>query len=185
MKNKNIFVADIMTREPRTIKPDTNLMECIKKMVKKRTGSFPVLEKNKLVGFISRHDVLWAIIKKSKRELKDIKVIEIARKKIATIRPMATVDEAFNKMKKSKLQKLPVIQEGEFVGMITLKDILNFSPEFYPELDELAQIREESQKLKRLKKRETISNGICEECGNQEMLYKFNGMMVCEPCMNS
>jgi len=182
---KNILVADIMTREPRVIKPSISVLDCIKQMVKKRTGSFPIVEKKKLVGFISQHDVLWAIIKKTKKELQQVNVMEISRRKIATIRPTATVEEAFNKMKKLKLQKLPVIQENELVGMITLRDILNFNPEFYPELNELARIREESQKLKRLKKREKVIEGVCEECGNQEFLYHSNGILLCESCMNN
>ncbi len=33
---KNILVVDIMTREPVTIDPSTNLLECAKKMVKKK-----------------------------------------------------------------------------------------------------------------------------------------------------
>jgi dTDP-4-amino-4,6-dideoxygalactose transaminase len=41
MAMKNILVADVMTRTPITLKPDTNLLECAKKMVRKRVGSLP------------------------------------------------------------------------------------------------------------------------------------------------
>ena len=91
-------------------------------------------------------------------------------------------------MKKLKFSTLPVIQEGKLVGMITLKDILNFNPEIYPELDELAEIREEARKLKRVKKAQSksfIPEGICEECGSQDILYRINGMLICESCKNS
>jgi len=54
-------------------------------------------------------------------------------------------------MKRLKFQRLPVIQKGEFLGIITLKDILSFHPELYPEMDEFEKIREESEKLKRFK----------------------------------
>ena len=92
------------------------------------------------------------------------------------------------KMKKLKFDRLPVIHEKELVGMITIKDILNFSPELYPELDEFAKIREESKKLRRIKKAKTkefMHDGICEECGNQDILYRVHGMLVCESCKNS
>ena len=59
---KNILVADVMTREPFTIKPDTNLLECAKKMVKKRVGSLLIVSKKKLVGFISRKDILITLV---------------------------------------------------------------------------------------------------------------------------
>lgn len=178
-----ILVADIMTRDPITCKPETNLLECAKKMVKNKVGSLILIDKKKLVGFISNHDILWALTKKSKENLKDIKAIDISPKKIATIRPTATMEDAIKKMKELKFERLPVIQEKELLGVITAKDILNFKPEIYPELEELTKIREESQKLKRIKNKTT--EGICEECGHQNLLYRFNGMLVCESCMNS
>ena len=142
----NILVADIMTREPITIKPETNLLECAKKMVRKRVGSLPLLNKKKLVGFISEKDILWALIKKSKKDMSEINAIDISPKKIATIKPSATIKQVLIKMKKLKFERLPVIHDSELVGMITAKDIFNFNPEFYPELDEFAQIRENSQR---------------------------------------
>jgi len=185
---RKILVADVMTRDPITIKPNTNLLDCTKKMVRKRVGSLLIIDKKKLVGFISRKDILWALIKKSKKDLSKIKAIDISPKKIATIKPSFTIGQAINKMKKLKFDRLPVIHEKELVGMITIKDILNFSPELYPELDEFAKIREESKKLRRIKKaksRESMHEGICEECGHQDILYRVHGMLVCESCKNS
>ena len=184
---KSIVVADIMTREPETIKPDTNLSECAKKMVKKKVGSLLIVDGKKLVGFISRQDVLWALVKKSKEDLSFIKAIDISPKKIATIKPSATIKEVLSKMKKLKFDRLPVIQEKELVGMLTVKDILNFSPEYYPELDEFAQIREETQKLKRVKKskKRVTTEGLCSECGNHDILFRENGMLICPSCAES
>ncbi|MCH7541940.1 hypothetical protein IH981_04175 [Patescibacteria group bacterium] len=55
-------------------------------------------------------------------------------------------------------------------------------------LEELAKIREEATKLKRIKKvksREFIRDGICEECGTQDILFRINGMLICESCKSS
>ena len=181
---KNILVSDIMTRDPEVIKPETDLLECAKKMVKKRVGSLLIIDKKKLVGFLDERDILWALVKKSKQDLSKIKAIDISPRKIATVRPDVGIDEAMKKMKKFKFKKLPVILNNELVGMITIKDILNFHPEFYPELEELAKIREQTKKLKRVKSREAKSmvEGVCEECGNQELLYRSHGMLVCGSC---
>jgi len=185
---QNILIADIMTRIPITVTPSTNLLECAKKMVRKRVGSLLIVDKTKLVGFISQKDILWALIKKSKSDLSTIKAIDISPKKIATLTPNMTIKDAIQKMKKSKFERLPVVYEKELVGMVTVKDILNFNPELYPELEELAKIREETNKLKRIKKSQekgTSSEGICEECGGQGILYRFNGMLVCDSCKTS
>lgn len=183
-----ILVSDIMTREPITEKPETNLLDCARKMVKKKTGSLLLTNKTKLVGIISRHDILWALTKQSKAGLKDIKAIDISPKKLAVIKPSATLDEALKKMKDSKFERLPVVENNKLVGIITVKDILSFNPEIYPELEEFARIREESRKLKLVKKakgREPVHEGICEECGNHDILYRVKGMLICESCKNS
>lgn len=182
----NIVIADIMTRLPIIVTPNANLLECAKQMVRKRVGSLLIVDKEKLVGFISQKDILWALIKKSKEDLADIKAIDISPKKIATLNPNMTIQEAIKKIKKLKFERLPVIHNKELVGMVTAKDILSFHPELYPELEELVKIREETQKLKRIKSKEikSIQDGVCEECGNQNLLYRFNGMLICDSCKN-
>jgi len=107
-------------------------------------------EKQVLRGIISIRDVLWACIKRPKEELVNIKAIEISPKKIATVKPNRTVDYAYKKMKKLKISRLPVLHKNELVGIITIRDILNFNPHLFPELTEYHQIREESEKIKRL-----------------------------------
>lgn len=188
-----ILVSDIMTREPIVTGPSTNLLECAKKMVQKRTGSLLLLDNKRLVGLISTQDILWALVKKSKEDLSKIEAKDISPRKIAVIRPSATLDEAIKKMKDSKFERLPVVENNELVGIITIKDILSFNPEIYPELEEFAGIREEARKLKlvqKAKKRVTSTpeahqEGICEECGNHDVLYRVNGALVCESCRGS
>ncbi len=186
---KVILVADIMTREPVIISPNSNLLDCAKTMVKKNVGSLIITEKKRLVGFISQKDILWALTKSPKGDLTKIKAIEISPKKIAVIKPDATIKEAIEKMNRLKFERLPVVHENELVGVITAKDILSFHPEVYPEIEEFAKIKEESEKLKRIKEAEgrrgKVREGICEECGNQGILIHYNGMLVCESCRDA
>jgi len=184
---KNIIVADVMTRDPISVKPTASLLDCANVFVKKRIGSLVVVDKKRLMGFVTQRDILWALTKKSKKELSKIKVIEISRRKIATIKPSATLEEALRKMKKLKFRRLPVVYGNEIVGILTIRDILSYNPEIYPELEELKQIREESEKLKRItkaKNREFMHEGICEECGVTDILQKIDGRLLCNTCAN-
>ncbi len=181
---ENILVADIMTRDPNSTKPDTDLLECAKKMVRKRARSLLLLDNKKLRGIICQKDILWALIKKRKEDLSKIKAIDISPRKIATIKPEATVEEAVNKMKKLKFERLPVIKNGELVGIITIKDILNFYPQLYNEMNEFSRIKDQTRKLKRVKEKNFVRSGICDECGERDVLYMVNGMYVCESCRN-
>ncbi len=184
-----ILVADVMTRNPVTAKPDLTLLECAKVMVTKKVGSLLIVEGKKFVGFISQRDILWAITKiSSKKELSKLTAKEISPKKLFTISSQSTIEQAIKKIKSLKFERLPVVDEGNLVGLITVRDILNFNPEIYPELDEFSKIREESEKLGRIKQakqRAETHRGVCEECGNLELLYPFNGMLLCENCRDS
>ena len=184
---EKILVADVMTREPVTAKPDETLFDCAKKMVRKKVGSLLLVENKKLIGFISQKDVLWALIKKSSADLSKIKAIDISPKKIAIIKPTATIHEAIEKMKKLQFERLPVVENGQLLGMVTVKDVLSFQPDIYPELEEFIQIREEQEKLRRMKRKDlaVTEDGICEECGKRASLYRSHGMLICESCRNS
>jgi CBS domain-containing protein len=182
---KNILVIDVMTREPVTISPSANLLDCAKMMVKKNVGSLIIVDNKRLVGFISQKDILWAITKNPRGDLTKIKAIEISPKKIAVIKPDSTIKEAIEKMNRLKFERFPVVRENSLVGVITAKDILNFHPEVYPEIEEFAKIREEAEKLSRIKEAEKRIEGICEECGNQGILLRYNGMLVCESCRDA
>lgn len=180
-----ILVSDVMTREPLVISPNANLLECARRMVKKKTGSLILVEKKKLVGLISTKDILWALVKKSQKDLSNIKAKDISPKKMVTIKPSATLEEALKKIKNSKFERLPVVEDNELLGIITIRDILSFNPEIYPELEEFAQIREEARKLKLVKKakeRKFEEEGMCEECGNYGLLKRHKGMLMCSSC---
>ncbi len=184
---ETIHVADVMTRDSVVANPDDDLLKCSKKMVKKRVGSLILVNKdNKVVGFLSQKDILWAIVKKSKKDLKNIKAKQVAAKKVVTIKPDSDIRDAVNKMEKKKFDRLPVVLKGKkLIGIVTVKDILSFQPEIYPELEEYAKIREEQEKLKRIEKakhRKFMHEGICEECGETDILYKVDGRIICESC---
>ena len=184
----NILVADVMTREPVTANPNDSLFACAKKMVRRKVGSLLLVQNGKLIGFISQKDILWALIKKSRVDLSKIKAIDISPKKIAVINPTASIKEAVDKMSKFQFERLPVVDKGKLVGMVTVRDILGFHPEVYPELEEFIQIREEQEKLRRIKKKgdlPVVEDGICEECGKRAPLYRVHGMLVCENCKES
>lgn len=181
---KTVLVADIMTRNPYAIKPETDLLTCAKTMIKKRVGTLLLVEKKKLWGIISEKDILWALIKKSRKHLSKIRAIDISPRKIATISPLKTLDYAIKKIKKVKKSMLPVLHHGELVGLITLKDIFKYNPNLFPEMNEFHRIKEWDEKVKRIEKAKErqFTEGVCEECGNFDFLYDEDGLLICDSC---
>jgi len=177
-----IKVGDIMTRNFVSVKPETNLISCAREMMKKRVGSLVLKDGQKLAGLLTEKDIIWALTKKSQKDLSKIKAKDIASRKIATIKPSSDLYEALQRMKKLKFRRLPVVVDGNVIGMLTLKDVLRIQPELFSDINKVGQIREESEKLSRMKGEKWVKEGVCEECGNFDILYKIDSRLMCLAC---
>lgn len=95
-----IKVGDLMTRNFVYVTPETNLKECARTMVKKRVGSLIVREETKLKGILTEKDIIWAIVKKSKEDLKNILAKDLMKRKVITIKPGDDIIDAMQKFKR-------------------------------------------------------------------------------------
>ena len=181
---QNVKVGDIMTRDPIAVGPKTSLLDCARQMVKKNTGSLILKEGNKIFGLLTQEDILWALVRKSQNDLESIKAIDISRRKIYAINPYDSVEEAMKKMQRARLERLPVVSKGQLVGLLTMKDIIHFNPGLVEDLRSLFDIKEESEKLKRVssKSEKEVLEGVCEECGDFDVLHNVEGRLLCEEC---
>ncbi len=170
-----------MTRSFISIHPASSLYECSKTIVKNKINTLPLVHKNKLIGIINARDILWAITKKPNLNLKKVRAIDIAIRKVAVIKPSADIYRAITKMRTLNFRTLPVLSKGEIIGVVTLKDILRIEPELYMQIGELAEIREEERKLKDSNV-EWPLEGLCDNCGTFSDLLKVHGQLLCYDC---
>ena len=186
-----IKVGDIMTRDFVSANPNDSIKKCAELMIKKRVGSLVILEGKKLRGMVTERDIIWAMTKKPLKELEKIKCIEIAKKKVRTVKPSADIFEALQKMKKSKYRWLPVTSSGNVIGFLTLKDILTIEPALFEiaQMHESFRVKDENEKLKRkelaIKGKGFQKEGVCEECGSFDLLYSIDNKLVCESCADA
>lgn len=179
-----VKVGDLMTRNFIHVSPDTDLKKCAQTMVKKRVGSLIIKENDKLKGLLTEKDIIWAIVKKSKDNLKNIKVKDLMKRKIVTIRPNADITDAMEKFKKKKIRRLPVVENGKLIGFLTIKDILKIDPGLFQMITETFKIKEETEKLNRSNINAPRKQGICEECGEFDLLYHDETQWLCGTCYN-
>lgn len=145
-------VADIMTRDPIVVHPDTSLSEAIKILAEHRISGLPVVDQtNKLVGVISETDLMWqeagvtpppyfmildSVIylenpAKYERDLHKAlgqTVGEVMTKKdIATTTPDTPVRRAAHLMHERKVHRLIVTDAAkQVIGVLTRGDIVRF-----------------------------------------------------------
>ena len=81
-------------------------------------------------------------------------------------------------MKKSNIKRLPVVEKGKLVGVISLTDIAKTSPEMLDLLEYRIKMKETPFEIK-----EPKTAGLCENCGNySENLTYVNDRWLCEEC---
>ncbi|MEM4325698.1 MAG: CBS domain-containing protein [Candidatus Pacearchaeota archaeon] len=183
---RTLMASDIMNPYPITVRPDDNLFECAKKIVKKHVDVLIIAEKDEFKGFITQKDILWAVIKKV--NLLKTKAKDVSPKKVVTIKPSETIEGIIKKMDKFKFYKLPVVQEGKVKGIINMKDIIKLHPDILFNLQEIKSRRDEVKNIKRGKfgeKKVEVYNGICDGCGERRNLYRENGSLLCSSCIES
>ena len=140
-----MLVYERMSRHPLTVTPDAKVDDALKRMREEKVRRFPVVDKKgKLVGIVSDKDLLYAApspaTSLSIYELhylySRITIKEVMTSKVFTVDESAPLEEAARIMVDNKVGGLPVMRDGELVGLITETDIFKTFMEMMGARDE-------------------------------------------------
>jgi CBS domain-containing protein len=132
----NAAVTSIMTKEPRTVLPDSPATELDTLFKEHRIHHVPVVDgENKVVGIVGKSDFLYLLrgytVHESDRfremaKLRAFKVKEIMYKEVETLQHDQPVKEAIRLLSENRYRALPIVdQDGVLVGIITTHDIID------------------------------------------------------------
>ena len=127
-------VRDIMTDKPKYCGPDTNLAAATELMWTNDCGALPVVEDGKLTGIVTDRDVCVAVGTRNCRP-SETTVKEVATRAVQTCTPDDDVHTAMAIMRRAKVRRLPVIEDGKLAGILTLNDIILAAEHKYASLD--------------------------------------------------
>ena len=83
-------------------------------------------------------------------------------------------------MRNNNIRHLPVVENNEMVGLLTIKDVLKIEPDLFELIVEKFELREESRKPI---SRAMPTEGICQECGKySEKVREINNTFLCRSC---
>ncbi len=127
-KPSQIFVEEFMETDLFTVQKD-DIIELVAEMMDWRKIRYTPVEdkKGNLVGLVSARLILRHLIRDPKLKGKMKMVKDIMIEKPLTIAPNATIIEAMNKMRENNIGSLPVVKNGELIGIITEGDFLKIS----------------------------------------------------------
>lgn len=128
-----MFVKQIMTPDPITVKPDTGILEAANLMKEKKIRRLPVVKGEKLVGIITEMDILKVqpsqattlSVFEVNYLLTKMTVNDVMTKKPLTVDADATLEEAALIMRENEVGGLPVLKDNRLVGVITESNIFD------------------------------------------------------------
>ncbi len=177
MPGTGVTAREVMSKRVITVTPEATVLDAAKKMVRGRAGSVIVVSEGKPIGILTDSDIIKKVVSKDMKP-SEVKVDDIMTSPIITARPEEDMLEVQRKMAFYKVKRIPVVEEGEVIGIITTTDIAMASPGMIETLREL--LRQAGEEV--ISVEETMS-GICEVCGNySDNLMLVNGKWVCEIC---
>jgi len=117
-------LAQVMSSPVTTMKASDPLAVAAKKMVKQNIGSVVVLEGKEPVGIITERDITRQVVKGNSVLKKSAKKTMSKLRVIAS--PQMSVQQAFELMLKNEVRRLPVLDDGKLVGIVTEKDLMRW-----------------------------------------------------------
>ena len=122
LKVKDVMVTDLVT-----VKADISVKKAVKVMNDFEIGCLIVVEKGQAIGIITERDVLKRIVVEG-RNPEETLVRDIMSKPLIVTSPETSLEEAIESMFKHKIKKLPVVEGGKLVGLVTFTDIARIQP---------------------------------------------------------
>ena len=114
---------ELMTAEPKTCSPDTNLAAAAEIMLAGDCGLLPVLEEGKLVGVVTDRDLYIALATRN-RAASDVRIGEVAQRPVYTCNPDDDLEAVLATMKQHRVRRVPVAGfAGTVLGVISLDDM--------------------------------------------------------------
>lgn len=115
-------IKEIMTKDVKTISENCTIQEAAEHMKSLNVGSIPVCNKsNKLVGMVTDRDMVIRGLTSGSDP--DTPISQVMSTTPVSIDPDIGVHEAARVMAKNQIRRLPVVENNEVVGIVSIGDL--------------------------------------------------------------
>jgi len=175
---EEVRVRDVMSSPVIEAEVDETLEQVASKMEKYHIGSVVVTKNGQPVGIITKRDIIDKVVARDLRP-STVRAGDIMSSPLHTIDPDVLIDEALRKMNKLRVSRLVVVYKNKITGIVSIKDILQVTPE-------ILDIVREQMRIKGVhiaKSGEGLQEGYCDSCGEwSDMLIRIDDQLICEEC---
>jgi CBS domain-containing protein len=115
-------VQDIMTKNPITLAANTPIVEAARAMRDNDIGVVVVENNGQLLGLVTDRDIVIRAIAEN-RNLSNTTLESICSKDVTSVSPDQSDTDAVQLMRQKSIRRLPVVQNGKVVGILSLGDL--------------------------------------------------------------
>ena len=133
-----VIVRDVMSKNVKVVRPDTTMKEVVATMNKFDIGSIIVVQGERPVGIITERDILRRQVEPCLAP-ETLTARHVMTSPLVTINEEASIEEAARLMAKKKAKRLPVMNNGKLMGILSYTDIVFKVPEMLSTLEELVR----------------------------------------------
>nr|MDO8080237.1 CBS domain-containing protein [Candidatus Freyarchaeota archaeon] len=120
-----VHVSGVMSDNPLTVAPQTDIVDAAKMMIDKHISSLPVIENGELVGVITKSTMTRLCL-----HIDNIFVGQVMTKSPITTTPFDRIVNVRRIMLERNISSLPVVEGGQLVGMVTEGQIALYLAQF-------------------------------------------------------
>jgi CBS domain-containing protein len=106
-----------------SVEPEATVYDALTLMAEKNIGAVLVMERDKLVGILSERDYARKVVLHGKTPV-DTPAREIMTERVICIPPQETVEECMALMTEKKVRHLPVLEDDQLIGVISIGDVV-------------------------------------------------------------
>jgi CBS domain-containing protein len=117
-------IGEVMTTYMLTLSPQHKTIDALDAMIQNDIGSVPIVDHGELVGIITERDIVKEITKSF--DYLERKLSDTSRRPMITVTPSTPLWEAFALLLKNKIRRLPVVENGRLVGIVTERDLFKW-----------------------------------------------------------
>lgn len=116
-------LKDLHNQHVHTIGPNQMVLDALRLMADKNIGALPVVENGTVVGVVSERDYARKVVLKGRSSV-GTPVSEIMSSKVITVDSQQTVETCMGIMTDSHLRHLPVVEDGQLLGLLSIGDLV-------------------------------------------------------------
>jgi CBS domain-containing protein len=116
------LIKDVMTSDPIVMPSDATIVEAARAMRDKDIGDVIVLDDGEVCGIVTDRDLVVRALADAS-DPHGTKLGEVCSKNLTTLEPESKVGEAVTLMRDKALRRLPVIENGKPIGIVSLGDL--------------------------------------------------------------